>query len=76
MKKTQGEIFAIALKELFTPPMLKLAFLPFVVTVVLFYIVFFYFMSDVSLSSGTGVDIVDRSNTRYKSILKQHLYKL
>ncbi|RLA75733.1 MAG: hypothetical protein DRG11_00610 [Epsilonproteobacteria bacterium] len=59
MKKTQGEIFAIALKELFTPPMLKLAFLPFVVTVVLFYIVFFYFMSDVSLSSGTGVDIVD-----------------
>ncbi len=59
MKKTQGEIIALAIKELFTKKMLKLAFLPFIITILVFYFLLFYFMSDTSLSSSYGVETID-----------------
>ncbi len=59
MRKTQGEILALSFRELFSKSMLKLAFLPFIIIMVLFYALFFYFMSDVSFSGGTGLASVD-----------------
>ena len=61
IRKTQFEIILLSIKDLLSSPMLKIAFIPFIITIFIVYLAFFS-IADIGLDTFKGCNCTD-SNT-------------